>query len=61
MPHLNFFIITPLYGMHTYNGGLSTLTKYHTVHPSEIVLRLGPPSVDHEESDRKVSHSYIAN
>ena len=38
------------------------LLKEHltTVHPNEIVPRRGPPSVDHEESDSKVSHSYIA-
>ena len=30
----------------------------HTVHPNEIVDGQGPPSVDHEESDRKVNQAH---
>ena len=31
----------------------------YTVHPKEIVPRQEPPSVDHEESDRKVNQRFV--
>ena len=40
-------------------SGLICTIQEATVHPNEIVPRQGPPSVDYEESDRKVNQSLV--
>ena len=52
--HFSFF----LYLFHFVHKKLN-IKKCTTVHPNEIVPRRGPPSVDYEESDRKVNHSLV--